>query len=169
MAREPRARQLRQALRCDRVRLDVEAPVLAIAGAGLQADAQALDDFAAFGAKLEPAGLDVLALASCLLLVSEPVLAFLLCHETAPAERLRGAVRHNHRSRDSPPLPRLGLVRPAAALAGTAARRLQLVRDQKQEVKQTNQAVGAEPRTQDAGAAPPTLLRLGTGVAPARR
>jgi WS/DGAT/MGAT family acyltransferase len=44
-------------------------------------------------------------------------------------------------------------------------RRLQLVRDQMQEVKQTNQAVGAELLTQMLGAAPPTLLRLGARVA----
>jgi WS/DGAT/MGAT family acyltransferase len=44
-------------------------------------------------------------------------------------------------------------------------RRLQLVRDQMQQIKRTNQAVGAELLTQMLGAAPPTLLMLGTRAA----
>ena len=44
-------------------------------------------------------------------------------------------------------------------------RRLQLVRDQMQHIKRTNQAVGAELLTQVLGATPPTLLRLGARVA----
>jgi diacylglycerol O-acyltransferase / wax synthase len=44
-------------------------------------------------------------------------------------------------------------------------RRLQLVRDQMQQIKRTNQAVVAELLTQVLGATPPTLLRLGASVA----
>jgi len=44
-------------------------------------------------------------------------------------------------------------------------RRLQLVRDQMQQMKRTNQAVGAELLTKMLGATPPTLLRLGARVA----
>jgi WS/DGAT/MGAT family acyltransferase len=44
-------------------------------------------------------------------------------------------------------------------------RRLQLVRDQMQQIKRTNQAVGAELLIQMLGATPPTLLMLGTRVA----
>jgi WS/DGAT/MGAT family acyltransferase len=44
-------------------------------------------------------------------------------------------------------------------------RRLHLVRDQMQQIKQTNQAVGAEILTQMLGATPPTLLRLAARVA----
>jgi WS/DGAT/MGAT family acyltransferase len=44
-------------------------------------------------------------------------------------------------------------------------RRLQLVRDQMQQIKRTNQAVGAELLTQMLGATPPTMLMLGARVA----
>lgn len=44
-------------------------------------------------------------------------------------------------------------------------RRLQLVRDQMQQIKRTNQAVGAELLTQVLGATPPTILRLGARAA----
>jgi diacylglycerol O-acyltransferase len=44
-------------------------------------------------------------------------------------------------------------------------RRLQLVRDQMEQIKRTNQATGAELLTQLLGATPPTLLRLGARVA----
>lgn len=44
-------------------------------------------------------------------------------------------------------------------------RRLQLVRDQMQQIKRTNQAVGPQLLVQMLGATPPTLLMLGTRVA----
>ena len=70
--REPQAGELRERHRGDRVRRDVQPPVLAVARLRLRPDPQPLDDLSTVRAERLLARLDVLALAARGLLVAEP-------------------------------------------------------------------------------------------------